>query len=324
MIRNFYAILLAAVLPMAAYGQKVINVATAGTLPTLISEAEKYSITDLTLTGELNGTDLRLLRDMAGNNWKGELTEGKLSKLNLTDARIVAGGEKVVDTDQINYDIEGIWKDAISFSTEDDVFPPYAFMGCNSLEEISLPAGITKIGKCAFAVSMITKVSVPATVQAIDQQAFYNCDRLTEFDMPDAVTTIGQYALAYCTHITKVKIPAGVTEIGKNAFNGCTRLAEIRSYMNEPCAITNKTFAVYDTATLYVPKGTKAVYQNTDVWSQFVKIEEFTPETAITTLKSENFFDVYNLQGRMILRQAASLDALPRGIYIINGKKVLR
>ena len=39
-----------------------IHVATAGTLPDLIPNSEKYTIEILTLTGELNGTDFRLLR----------------------------------------------------------------------------------------------------------------------------------------------------------------------------------------------------------------------------------------------------------------------
>ena len=51
--------------------KRTIHVATAGTLPNLILESEKYTIEELTLTGELNGTDFRLLRDMAGCNYLG-------------------------------------------------------------------------------------------------------------------------------------------------------------------------------------------------------------------------------------------------------------
>ena len=46
--------------------KRTIHVATAGTLPNLISANEKYQIEELTLTGELNGTDFKLIRDMAG------------------------------------------------------------------------------------------------------------------------------------------------------------------------------------------------------------------------------------------------------------------
>jgi hypothetical protein len=61
--------------------KRTINVEVAGTLPTLISDAEKYEIEELILTGELNGTDFRLLRDMSGNNYLGKPTNGKLKTL---------------------------------------------------------------------------------------------------------------------------------------------------------------------------------------------------------------------------------------------------
>jgi hypothetical protein len=35
-------------------------------------------------------------------------------------------------------------------------------------------------------------------------------------------------------------------------------------------------------------------------------------------------FDVYNLSGRKVKSNATSLDGLPLGIYIINGKKVMK
>lgn len=82
--------------------KRTIHVATAGSLSNHITESEKYTIEELTLTGELNGTDFRLLRDMAGNNYLGQLTDGKLKVLDFSSARIVAGGERYLDTDRIN------------------------------------------------------------------------------------------------------------------------------------------------------------------------------------------------------------------------------
>ena len=35
-------------------------------------------------------------------------------------------------------------------------------------------------------------------------------------------------------------------------------------------------------------------------------------------------FDVYDLNGRKVLHQATSLDALPNGVYIVNGKKIVK
>ena len=55
-------------LPLVASAQtrRTIHVATAGTLSNYISEEEKYQIEELTLSGLLNGTDFKFIRDMAG------------------------------------------------------------------------------------------------------------------------------------------------------------------------------------------------------------------------------------------------------------------
>ena len=58
--------------------QKSVNVATAGQLSSLIGASEKYAITDLTVTGKLNGDDLALIRDMAGKDEEGESSDGQL------------------------------------------------------------------------------------------------------------------------------------------------------------------------------------------------------------------------------------------------------
>ncbi|GHV10603.1 hypothetical protein FACS1894162_5150 [Bacteroidia bacterium] len=70
-----------------------IHVETAGTLPTLIAEGTKYQITDLTLTGDLNGTDIRYINEMTGHAAnEGAATNGKLAILDLSGANIVSGG----------------------------------------------------------------------------------------------------------------------------------------------------------------------------------------------------------------------------------------
>ena len=48
-----------------------------------------------------------------------------------------------------------------------------------------------------------------------------------------------------------------------------------------------------------------------------IEIVEVTPAT-------EEPFDVYDLRGHRVLHQVKSLDALPAGVYIVNGKKVLK
>jgi hypothetical protein len=54
--------------------QKTVNVEEAGTLSTLLSEDEVENLTDLKLTGNINGSDICLIRKMGGaqNHWEGD------------------------------------------------------------------------------------------------------------------------------------------------------------------------------------------------------------------------------------------------------------
>ena len=74
--------------------QITINLYEAGTLSDKIESSKKYKITKLKIIGKINGTDLRMIREMAGGDYQEDYsTEGKLSVLDLSEAKIVAGGD---------------------------------------------------------------------------------------------------------------------------------------------------------------------------------------------------------------------------------------
>ena len=75
--------------------------------------------------------------------------------------------------------------------------------------------------------------------------------------------------------------------------------------------------AVYDNATLYVPTGTEQLYQKCRPWNLFSNIVEMD-FTGVEELKAEggNVKAIYDLQGKKI-------EVPSKGLYIINGKKVL-
>ena len=67
-----------------------------GTLPNRIAVSRKNLITNLKIVGKINGTDLKFIREMAGRDFNWEKTDGKLSILDLSEAKIVAGGDAYV------------------------------------------------------------------------------------------------------------------------------------------------------------------------------------------------------------------------------------
>ena len=199
--------------------QITIQLEKAGTLPDRIASSRKYKITNLKIIGEINGTDLKMIREMAGRNSRGDSTDGKLSVLDLSEAKIVEGGDCYYN----------------DYYTSNDVIGKYAFRDCRGLTSLNLPAGITSIGYGAFAdCSGLTSLNLHAGITEIGDDAFYHCSGLTSLNLPTGITKIGGYAFYYCSGLTSLTLPAGITEISYGIFEGCSGLTSL----NLPAGIT--------------------------------------------------------------------------------------
>ena len=197
--------------------QITINLQEAGTLPDRIGSSRKYNITNLKIIGEINGTDLRMIREMAGRNDSGNSTDGKLSVLDLSEAKIVEGGDWYYYN---NYDYQ--------YHTSNDVIGDYAFEGCSGLTSLTLPAGITSIGNYAFkGCSGLTSLTLPAGITYIGYEAFRGCSGLTSLTLPAGITEIRDYTFEGCSGLTSLTLPAGITSIGSYAFKGCSGLTSL-------------------------------------------------------------------------------------------------
>ena len=192
--------------------QITIKLDEAGTLPNKIASSEMYKITNLKITGEINGTDWKMIREMAGSNYKGEPTEGMLSVLDLSEAKIVAGGDYYYDNNNGNeYN-----------NTSNDAIGEFAFYGCRGLTSINLPSSITEIGKSAFdGCSGLTSLNLPDGITSIGVGAFWGCSGLTSLTIPDGITSIGEHAFFGCRGLTSLTIPDGITSIGIGTFYNC-------------------------------------------------------------------------------------------------------
>jgi uncharacterized protein YjdB len=72
------------------------------------------------------------------------------------------------------------------------------------------------------------------------------------------------------------------------------------------------------TVTVYAVAGTRSSIDE-DEDDGTTGIEDLDERPAV-----EEPFDVYDLSGRKVLSRVTSLDGLPRGIYIVNGKKIAK
>ena len=138
----------------------------AGELKNLFKTYELKYEKDLTLVGTINGSDLKVLRDWAGD----------FRTLNLEDCRIVAGGEPYYE----------------DYTTEDDVLGSYLF-GDKEFKQLVLPWTLKKIGD--YAISFCgDSINLPTSLTWLGDYAFVN-NNFKKLHLPASLDHIGNAAL---------------------------------------------------------------------------------------------------------------------------------
>ena len=116
--------------------------------------------------------------------------------------------------------------------------PVGMFRGCTSLESIDL-TGVSYIYSGAFSDSGLKSVTIPASVNTIEQQVFFDCKNLTRvvFENPDillryipsASTSYSEAGSIFygCSSLSEVILPENLTSIPNSTFAYCTSLKSI-------------------------------------------------------------------------------------------------
>lgn len=212
-----------------------INLTEAGTLPDKISSSNKNKITNLKIIGDINGTDLRFIREMAGNI----IGNGNLSKLDLSKAWIVEGGEAYCH------------KEGNYYYSSNNQLGCYAFDGCFSLTSINIPLSVTSIGDRALSCTPLENINIPSSVTEIGERAFLYCDHLKSVNIPSSVTELGGGAFRGCESLKNINIPSSVTEIKEGTFENCSSLESV----NIPSNVTKIGYSAFHDC-----KSLRAIY----------------------------------------------------------------
>ena len=292
--------------------QITIKLEKAGTLPDKIGSTKKKQITNLKIIGEINGTDLRMIREMAGRDVNGRGTDGMLSVLDLSDAKIVEGGDYYYFNGHSDYYILTGHNDCF---TSNDKIGDSAFESCSGLTSITLPSGVTEIGKFAFLhCSGLTSITLPSGLTEISSSAFSGCSGLTSITLPSGVTMIFSSAFESCSGLTSIALPSGLTEIGVNAFSGCSGLTSIYVYAEKLPNMGSDVFDGCDAkkCTVYVPKGTYDDYWLSE-FGYFENIVEFeaTGINNVVTSNDAKELSRYSVNGQR-------LSAPTKGLNIVK------
>mmetsp|Transcript_3788 Transcript_3788/g.6693 ORF Transcript_3788/g.6693 Transcript_3788/m.6693 type:complete len:338 (+) Transcript_3788:100-1113(+) len=106
-----------------------------------------------------------------------------------------------------------------------------AFRDCKSLERITLPTTLIKIGKGSFmACRSLKKVTLPEGLEEIEECSFFKCKSLQRINFPSTLIKIGCHAFAWCWSLKEVALPEGLKEVGVYAFAWCELLDHINCY----------------------------------------------------------------------------------------------
>lgn len=197
---------------MTKAGNLLLQLGNISVLPT---------ITSLKLNGNINGTDIKMIRDM-----------DNLRYLDLTDANIVEGGSAYYKT----------------YTTQNNAVPQYAFYGLPKLWVLNLPNSATEIGNYAVSADdnlLYTRIGDACKIirayafadskmlgmsdggrnlTTISDYAYRNCSNLKIMNLGDKVETIGIEAYYDCVTLDSIHWSAGLKTIGSKAFQNCKSL----------------------------------------------------------------------------------------------------
>lgn len=216
-------LLFMAVFEIHAASQTVLHVEKPGTLGELIPATERYAMTSIKVTGDINMSDIMLLRDMAGAKDFKEQTEGKLTSIDISEATI-KGNDR---------DAYLVLDDETSYFSQDNTLGEFAFYNCVNLQTIKLPKGLKRIGG----------------------QALGWCKSLKEINLPEGLEEIGFAAFTFCESVRSLELPQSVTKLNKKCFEWMSELTTLKLNDNVRVLPEGATTRLYNLKSIYFGKS---------------------------------------------------------------------
>lgn len=170
---------------------------------------------------------------------------------------------------------------------------------------ISEAAAVSGLKTIFYGNSKITDLADLAHFTGIDElqeKSFNGCTSVLNVTLPDQLKTISRNAFYGCTKLQSVTLGSRITSIGDNAFGNDNAITQVRIYVPDPTTVKmgSNVFSTsaLSNATLYVPYGSKQLYENADVWKNFSSIVEMRAkaETGYTAdPQTDTGYYIYNL-----------------------------
>ena len=153
----------------------------------------------------------------------------------------------------------------------------HAFMECDLLSSLTLPATLEKIGVLSFYHCIsLPSVNLPEGFKWLDQAAFHYCTSLKSLVIPSTMTYIPSDGFSSCSNLESVTLPSTMTAIYYKGFSDCTKL----SNLNIPESVTfigDMAFSDIAVPSVVIPGGVKEIgsgaFQRNPNLTQVVVVE---------------------------------------------------
>ena len=169
-------------------------------------------------------------------------------------------------------------------------------------------------------------VKISDAETTIYDNEFYGCTNLQNVSIGDNVKSIGKWAFSACSSLKNFTFGSGLQSIGQEAFSDCINITQISSEAVVPptCGINALDDINKWNCKLFVPKASIDAYKQAPQWKEFFFIDSTTGITN-TIYNNSGLADVYTIDGTKRLSKASTdeINALPKGMYIVNGKKII-
>ena len=204
----------------------------------LINSLDLSKVNDieyLRVSGDLNGTDLLVIRRMEN-----------IRVLDLYNANIVNGGQSYYD----------------QYTTSANIFGDYLLNAKSTLEVVKLPATVTAIGEYAFTgCTRLAGLVIPNMVATISGNCFDKCGKIKTVIIEDGTTDISikltDYMLQYCTLLNCKNL-----YLGRNAkmdFQNKISSSYYKSFFNPEYVTVGNNVTIIDDYEFYVCKNLHSI-----------------------------------------------------------------